>query len=113
MGQIRTNVVWNGYAACTSVQTTKIDQSPERKRADKNVHCCDNHANESCTISMTKKIISMYGLSKAIHTNVSSMGPDADIAEGFRLFKDWGKRRKSYSCSFKYPMICIMIKTST
>ena len=44
-----------------------------------NVHCGDNHADESCTIPMTKKTIKSYGLSKAIHTNVISRC--ADIAE--------------------------------
>ena len=55
MDRIRNMSTWNG-TPCTSIQTKKTDQSQERAVDTKNMHCCDDHADESCTISMAKEI---------------------------------------------------------
>ena len=79
-GSDQIKFVWNGNAAmylhtnCRNL--IRVASGNERIT---NVHCGDNHADESCTISMIKRIIKTYGLSKAIHTNVASRC--ADIAD--------------------------------
>lgn len=47
-----------------------------------NVHCRDNHPNESCTKAMKQNIIEWYELLKAKETNVLSKC--VDIAEDCR-----------------------------
>ena len=56
----------------------KLDQNYKVKEQIRNVHSCDNHADESYTVAMITNIIKMYELSIS-DTNV--LPKCADIAE--------------------------------